>query len=220
MAAFAYNAINADGFELNGEVHAPTVEAAREQLRVRGLLADLLEELPSSGEESVRTAFKKVKPKSLQVFSRQFATMIDAGLNVVSALRILADQTDDKYLAAIVDEVRADVEGGSLLSQALALHPKVFSRLYVAMVEAGEEAGILDQVLDRLAVQIEKEANIKRRVKGAMIYPSVVVCFALLILTAMLLFIIPIFERLYKQLGGQLPMLTQVMIDAYVLLRT
>jgi type IV pilus assembly protein PilC len=220
MAAYAYTAINAEGLELMGEVHAPTLDAAREQLRVRGLLAELLDELPASGEDSVRTALKKVKAKSLQVFSRQFATMINAGLNVVTSLHILEQQTDDKYLAVVISEVRADVEGGSLLSQALARHPKVFSRLYVAMVEAGEAAGILDEVLDRLAVQIEKEANIKRRVKGAMIYPTVVVCFALLILTAMLLFIIPIFEKLYKQLGGQLPMLTQVMIDASVLLRT
>jgi type IV pilus assembly protein PilC len=220
MAAYTYSAINAEGLELMGEVHAPTLDAAREQLRVRGLLAELLKELPASGEESVRTAFKKVKAKSLQIFSRQFATMIGAGLNVVTALHILEQQTDDKYLAVVISEVRADVEGGSLLSQALARHPKVFSRLYIAMVEAGEAAGILDEVLDRLAVQIEKEANIKRRVKGAMVYPAVVVSFALLILTAMLLFIIPIFERLYKQLGGQLPMLTQVMINASVALRT
>src|SRR4051794_8757376 len=98
MAAFAYNAINAQGLELNGEVHAPTIDSAREQLRVRGLLADRLEEMPASGESSVRTALKKIKPKALQVFSRQFATMIDAGLNIVSALSILEDQTDDKYL--------------------------------------------------------------------------------------------------------------------------
>src|SRR5919201_6456661 len=101
MAAYAYTAINAEGLELTGEVHAPTLDAAREQLRVRGLLAELLEELPASGEDSVRTALKKVKPKTLQVFSRQFATMIDAGLNVVSALRILEDQTDDKYFAVV-----------------------------------------------------------------------------------------------------------------------
>ncbi|MBA3736919.1 MAG: type II secretion system F family protein [Actinobacteria bacterium] len=220
MAAYAYTAINADGLELIGEVHAPTADAAREQLRVRGLLAELLNELPASGEESVRTAFKKVKSKSLQVFSRQFATMVAAGLNIVTALTILEQQTDDQYLATVLGEVRADVEGGSLLSEALARHPKVFSRLYISMVEAGEAAGILDQVLDRVAIQIEKEANLKRRVKGALIYPTLVVCFALLILTAMLLFIIPIFEKLYKELGGNLPMLTQVMIDASVLMRT
>src|SRR5207253_913495 len=128
-----------------------------------------LEELAATGEEGVRTSFKKVKPKSLQVFSRQFATMIAAGLNVVAALVVLEQQTEDAYLSEIISEVRADVEGGSLLSQALARHPKVFSRLYVSMVEAGEAAGILDVVLDRVAKQIEKETSIKRRVKGAMI---------------------------------------------------
>ncbi len=220
MAAFAYSAINAQGLELAGEVHAPTLDAAREQLRVRGLLADAIQELPASGEDGVRTALKKVKPKSLQIFSRQFATMIQAGLNVVMALSILENQTDDKYLSVVVSEVRADVEGGSLLSQALARHPKVFSRLYVAMVEAGEAAGILDEVLDRLAVQIEKEANIKRRVKGAMIYPSLVVSFASLVLIGMLMFLIPVFEKMYKQLGGKLPAVTQMMITASHLLQS
>src|SRR5919201_574143 len=109
MAAYAYSAINADGLELRAE-----------------------------GEEGARTFFKKIKPKSLQVFSRQFATMIDAGLSVVGALVILEEQTEDKYLAAVISELRADVEGGLLLSQAMARHPKVFSRLYIAMVEAGE----------------------------------------------------------------------------------
>ena len=220
MAAYVYSAINADGLELAGEVHAPSVEAAREQLRVRGLLADMLEELPASGEDTVRTALKKVKPKSLQVFSRQFATMIDAGLNVVTALSILSHQTEDKYLEVVINEVRADVEGGSLLSEALARHPKVFSRLYVAMVEAGEAAGILDEVLDRLAIQIEKEASIKRRVKGAMIYPTLVITFALLVLTGMLLFLVPVFEKMYKELNGQLPMLTQQIIKVSDLLRS
>ena len=219
MAAYAYNAINAEGLELTGEVHAPTLGAAREQLRVRGLLADALLELPASGQDTLGTAFKSVKSKSLQIFSRQFATMINAGLNVVTALHILEDQTDDNYLAVVLGEVRADVEGGSLLSQALARHPKVFSRLYVSMVEAGEAAGILDEVLDRLAVQIEKDANIKRRVKGAMIYPAMIVSFASLVLTAMLLFLIPVFERLYQELGGHLPMLTQTLINASDLLR-
>jgi type IV pilus assembly protein PilC len=235
MAAYAYTAINAQGLELTGEVQAPTAAAAREQLRLQGLLAEMLRELPAGGgaaagsvdgagndevaEGGVGTAFKSIKPKALQVFSRQFATMISAGLNVVTALRILEDQTENKHLAVVVGEVRADVERGLLLSEALARHPRVFSRLYVAMVETGEAAGILEEVLDRLAMQIEKEANIKRRVKGAMIYPSVVLSFAFLVLTAMLLFIIPIFDHLYKELGGQLPMLTKVIIAMSDLLR-
>src|SRR2546423_10385913 len=144
MAAYAYNAINADGLELAGEIHAPDTNAAREQLRVRGLLAERLDELPASGEEGVRTVFKKVKPKTLQIFSRQFATMVEAGLNVVGSLVILEQQTEDAYFSSVVRELRADVEGGLLLSQAMSRHPKIFDRLYVSMVEAGEAARSLD----------------------------------------------------------------------------
>ena len=220
MAAYTYSAINADGFELTGSIHAPDRDAAREQLRVRGLLAQNLTELPASGEQSVRTAFKKIKPKSLQVFSRQFATMIDAGLSVVSALVILEEQTEDKYLAEVITELRADVEGGMLLSEALARHPKVFSRLYIAMVEAGEAAGILDQVLDRVAFQIEKETAIKRRVKGAMIYPTMVLIFATLVLIGMLMFLVPVFVKIFEDLGGELPTLTQWVVNVSEFLRS
>jgi type IV pilus assembly protein PilC len=220
VAAYAYSAINSDGLELKGEIHAPDVDAAREQLRVRGLLAQVLDELPASGEQSVRTVFKKIKPKSIQIFSRQFATMIEAGLSVVGALAILEDQTDDKHLAAVVKELRADVEGGLLLSQAMSRHPRVFSRLYIAMVEAGEAAGILDEVLDRVAYQIEKETQIKRRVKGAMIYPTMVLAFATCVLTAMLMFLVPVFVKIFADLGGDLPTLTQWVVNASNLLRS
>jgi type IV pilus assembly protein PilC len=220
VAAYAYSAINAQGLELKGEVHAADIHSAREQLRVRGLLAQRIDELPATGEDSVRTVFKKIKPKSIQIFSRQFATMIEAGLSVVAALAILEEQTDDKYLAAVVKELRADVEGGLLLSQAMGRHPKIFSRLYVAMVEAGEAAGILDEVLDRVAYQIEKETQIKRRVKGAMIYPSMVLGFATLVLTGMLMFLVPVFVKIFADLGGDLPTLTQWVVNASNLLRS
>ncbi len=213
MAAFGYSAIDAQGLELRGEIHAPDPEAAREQLRMRGLLAQQVAELPAEGEDGVRTVFKKIKPKSLQIFSRQFATMIDAGLSVVGALVILEAQTDDKYLGAVITELRADVEGSLLLSQAMERHPKIFNRLYVAMVEAGEAAGILDQVLDRVAFQIEKETQIKRRVKGAMVYPTVVISFATLVLIFMLLFIVPVFVKVFDSLNGELPKLTQIVMD-------
>src|SRR5438445_10233831 len=219
MAAFSYTAINAQGLESSGEINAPDPGAAREQLRIRGLLASQLEELPASGEDGVRTVFKAIKPKSLQIFSRQFATMIEAGLNVVSALVILQQQTDDAYLASIIRELRADVEGGLLLSQAMARHPKVFDRLYVSMVEAGEAAGILDQVLDRVAYQIEKTTQIKRRVKGAMLYPTMVLVFATLVLTGLLMFLVPVFVKIFGQLGGQLPTLTQYVVSASDVLR-
>src|SRR5438876_5558307 len=220
MAAFAYSAIAADGLAQAGEIHAPNSDAAREQLRIRGLLAERLEELPASGEEGVRTVFKKVKPKTLQIFSRQFATMIEAGLNVVSSLVILEEQTDDEYFSLVVKELRADVEGGLLLSQALGRHPKIFSRLYVSMVEAGEAAGILDQVLDRVAFQIEKDTQIKRRVKGAMMYPTMVLIFATLVLTGLLMFLVPVFVNIFGQLGGKLPTLTQYVVNASNILRS
>ena len=219
MAGFAYTAISIEGLETIGEIHAPDLEAAREQLRIRGLLAHTLRELPASGEDGLRTAFKKIKPRSMQVFSRQFSTMIEAGLNIVAALVILEEQTDDVYLAEIISELRADVEGGLLLSQAMARHPKVFTELYVSMVQAGEASGMLDNVLDRVADQIEKETKLKRRVKGAMIYPTVVFTFATLVLVAMLMFIVPIFAKIFTELHGQLPLLTRVVVGASDLLR-
>jgi type IV pilus assembly protein PilC len=220
VAAFSYSAINASGLELTGEVHAPDLAGAREQLRVRGLLASNLDELAASGDDSARNVFKKVKPKTLQIFSRQFATMIEAGLNVVAALVILEQQTDDKYFALVVKELRADVEGGLLLSQAMHRHPKIFDRLFVSMVEAGEAAGILDEVLDRVAYQIEKSTQIKRRVKGAMLYPTMVLVFATLVLTGLLMFLVPVFVKIFGQLGGQLPTLTQYVVTASDILRT
>ena len=220
MAAYAYTAINAQGFLSDGEIHAPTLDAAREQLRIRGLLAEKLEELPSVGEVGMKTAFKKIKPKSLQIFSRQFATMIEAGLSVVAALVILEEQTDDKYLRVVIHELRADVEGGLLLSQAMDRHPKVFVRLFVSMVEAGEAAGILDQVLDRMAFQIERETKLKSRVKGAMMYPIMVLIFATLVLTGMLLFLVPFFTKVFLTLGGKLPTLTQWVVNASNFIRS
>jgi type IV pilus assembly protein PilC len=219
VAAYAYSAINADGVELSGELHAPDLSGAREQLRIRGLLASRLDELPSAGDDTARNVFKKVKPKTLQIFSRQFATMIEAGLNVVQALVILEQQTEDPYFATVVRELRADVEGGLLLSQAMTRHPKIFDRLFVSMVEAGEAAGILDEVLDRVALHIEKSTQIKRRVKGAMLYPLMVLSFASLVLTGLLLFLVPVFVNIFSQLGGDLPKLTQYVVAVSDLLK-
>ena len=209
MAAFSYSAINSLGVESTGEIVATDATSARDLLRQRGLRPISLSQHDAAGSSGRK---KKVKPRSLQVFSRQFATMIDAGLNVVAALVILEQQTDDQALAVVIREVRSDVEGGMLLSQAMARHPKVFDRLYIAMVEAGEAAGILDIVLDRVAVQIEKEMKIKRRVKGAMIYPTLVLCFAFIVLAGMLMFLVPIFEDIFKDLQGELPPLTKVVV--------
>ena len=220
MPAYAYTAINAAGLESAGEVSARDAGGAHEALRARGLLPLQLVERGAAAEGGgLGGAMKRVNPKALQIFSRQFATMIESGLNVVSALAILEEQTDDKNLAVVLGDVRGDVEGGLLLSEAMGRHPRVFSRLYVAMVEAGEAAGILDIVLDRVALQIEKEQQIKRRVKGAMMYPTLVLCFAFLVLTGMLLFLVPVFVNLFSDLGGELPFLTSLVVKASEIVR-
>jgi type IV pilus assembly protein PilC len=219
MADFTYDAINAQGMQMTGTISAIDVGTAREQLQSRGLLPQSLHEKPAAGEASVGGAFKKVKPKSLQVFARQLATMIEAGVNVVTALVTLEEQTDDKYLREVVAEVRGDVEAGLILSKALGRHPRVFNRLFIAMVAAGESSGTLDTVLDRVATQIEKETKLKRRVKGAMVYPAVVLSFATLVLIFMLLFIVPVFQNVFDQLNGQLPKPTQIVIGASHALR-
>jgi type IV pilus assembly protein PilC len=216
MPSFAYSAINSQGVELSGEIQATDLAAARDALRGNGLLAQRLEEIGAAvtqtGGSFLGIKTKAVKSKSLQIFSRQFATMIEAGLSVVTALVILEQQTEDSALAEIIDDVRERVEGGALLSEAMAAHPDVFSRLYIAMVEAGEAAGVLDVVLDRVAMQIEKEQKIKRRVKSAMIYPTVVITFAFLVLTGLLMFLVPVFVKIFDQLGGELPKLTQLVL--------
>jgi type IV pilus assembly protein PilC len=223
MASYAYAAINAQGLETEGVINAPDLAAAREQLRIKGLLPQSIKEAGTGeniGNKSISIGAKKVKPKSLQIFSRQFATMIEAGLNVVGALVILEEQTDDEALAGVVHVLRQDVEGGLLLSEAMLKHPKVFTRLYVSMVEAGEAAGILDIVLDRVAFQIEKQEAIRRRIKGAMVYPSMVLIFATLVLVGMLMFLVPVFVKIFSDLGGQLPTLTQYVVTASNLLKT
>jgi type IV pilus assembly protein PilC len=218
MPTFAYSAINAQGVEQTGEISATDLAAARDALRGSGLLADWLQELKAPAQTDARRGFfgrkKKVKAKSLQIFSRQFATMIEAGLSVVTALVVLEQQTDDQALGIVIADVRERVEGGAFLSEAMAANPDTFNRLYVSMVEAGEAAGVLDTVLDRVATQIEKEQKIKRRVKGAMIYPLVVLSFATLVLAGMLMFLVPVFTKIFDSLGGDLPTLTQVVVKA------
>jgi type IV pilus assembly protein PilC len=222
MASFTYTAINARGLEVDGVIAANDLTSAREQLQRRGLLADHISEIDTSeglGQKRISLGGARVKPKSLQIFSRQFATMIEAGLSVVQALVVLEDQTNDVMLAEVVTQLRYDVEAGLILSEAMARHPKVFSRLYIAMVEAGEAAGILDIVLDRVAIQIEKQEAIRRRVKGAMVYPILVFVFATFVLFAMLLFLIPIFVKIFAQLHGDLPILTKIVVGVSNALR-
>ena len=154
----------------------------------------------------------RVKLKELAVFSRQFATMINSGLPLLRTLAILEEQSDAAELKRVVGEMRIDVEKGSSLSTALSKHTRSFSRLYIAMVKAGETSGNLDQVMIRLADTIENEVSLRHKIKSAMTYPVVVLLLVTLILAAMLLFVVPTFEDLYSSLGGQLPLPTRILL--------
>jgi type IV pilus assembly protein PilC len=211
MTNFAYKALDGRGTQAAGEIEGESKAAVAAALRSRGLtVLDLNEVKQGWGQIQIGG---RVKPKDLTVFSRQFATMVNSGLSMLRCLYVLEEQTPNKKLAKTVSEVRADVEAGISLSDALEKHPKIFSRLYVSMVRAGELGGILDEVLNRLATQLEKEDQIRRAVKSAMVYPILIGSFALIVLLGMVLFLIPIFAAMYKDLGNaQLPMLTRIMV--------
>jgi type IV pilus assembly protein PilC len=161
-----------------------------------------------------------VKLKQIAIFCRQFATMVNSGLPILRALSILADQTESKELAKILNQVRSDVEQGSSLSNAVSKHPKAFNNLFVSMVRAGETGGVLDMVLLELADQIEEEVELRRKIKSAMTYPVVVVILVFGILAAMMLFVVPQFESIYASLGGELPLPTKILLAASRGIRT
>jgi type IV pilus assembly protein PilC len=154
----------------------------------------------------------RVKLKEIAVFSRQFATMIGSGLTLMRSLSILSIQTSNQHFAGVIDHIRNDIESGSSLSQALSRHPKQFNRLYVSMIRAGETSGNLDKTLSDLATTIEKQVELRGKIRAALTYPIVVLSLVLGILLAMLLFIVPVFKKMYDELGGKLPPATQVLI--------
>lgn len=211
MANFTYKALDARGAQATGEIEGETKTAVAAALRSRGLtVLDVNEVKQGIGQIQIGG---RIKPSDLTVFSRQFATMVNSGLSMLRCLYVLEEQTPNARLAKVVGEVRADVEAGIALSDSLQKHPRVFSRLYVSMVRAGELGGILDEVLNRIATQLEKEDAIRRAVKSAMVYPVLIGSFAVIVLLGMVLFLIPIFAGMYKELGdAKLPMLTRIMV--------
>jgi type IV pilus assembly protein PilC len=200
---------------LAGELQADSRDLVLSRLREQGLIPlEIKVKSKGMGSEIKFLTKKKVKLKDLSVFSRQFATMINSGLPLLKALAILEQQTESKELAKVVGQMRLDVEQGTALSAAMAKHPKAFGRLYVAMVRAGETGGVLDSVLLRLADTLEREVELRRKIKSAMAYPVVVMVVVVLILSAMLLFVVPTFKNLFASLGGTLPLPTRLLLAA------
>jgi type IV pilus assembly protein PilC len=209
VATFTYKARNRQGEIYQEQMEATDRMTVASQLRQQGLLViDVKEQ--GVGQKDILEPFKKVKLGDLVVFSRQFATMINAGLPIVRSLYVLSEQTENPKFKEVVTAVRKDVEAGLALSEALEKHPKVFSRLYVEMVRAGETEGILDGVLLRIADQLEGDQELRRKVKSAMTYPTIVLILAILVASFMLLFIVPVFARMFEDLGGTLPIPTRI----------
>ena len=213
-ATFAYKVRDKEGRLVEGSLEADSPDLVVNKLRSMGYVPVAIERADASAlKKDIKLPFGgKIKQKDVAVFSRQFATMINAGLSLIRALAILEQQTENEKLRETARAVRTDVERGASLAQALGRHPKVFTRLYVAMVKAGEAGGVLDSVLLNLASTIEKQVELKRKIKSAMTYPVAVFGLVCVIVTAMLVFVVPMFKKLYSELGGTLPAPTRMLL--------
>ena len=216
MATFAYTGRSRAGQTVTGELAADTIDAAVNALRREQQI--LVTQITPVKEKAVRAVrgrkprAKSVKAKDLAVFTRQFSVMIGAGLPLVQCLEILGTQAEDRNFGEAILAVRADVEGGASLADAMKKHPKVFDNLFTNMIAAGEAGGILDAILKRLATYIEKAVKLKGQVKSAMVYPIAVVVIATVVVTAILWKVIPTFASLFKGLGADLPLPTRIVI--------
>jgi type IV pilus assembly protein PilC len=208
VSTYVFRAIDLAGVSARGEVEAASEQAVAEQLKARGLVVVDISDKHRSMELNV-TLFERIKPSELTVMTRQLATMVASGMTLLRALYVLEEQTGSKPLKEAIVGVRKDVEAGLLFSGALGRNPKVFSPLYVAMVESGETGGRLDEALLRVADQLEKDDALRRQVKSAMMYPAVIVTFAMIVLLALVAFLVPVFVNVFKQFGGKLPPITQ-----------
>jgi type IV pilus assembly protein PilC len=209
MATFAFKALDLAGSPTKGEIDASDKQTVAAQLRSKGLIVVDIEEKAAAGAGDILARFKRVKADDLVIASRQLSTMVNSGMSLLRALYVIEEQTESDKLREVWIDVRKDVESGLGLSEALKKHPDVFNELYVAMVQAGETGGILDQTLQRVATQLEKDAALRRQIKAAMVYPALIGTFALVVLLALVAFLVPVFEQIFEDFGGELPAITK-----------
>jgi type IV pilus assembly protein PilC len=209
MATYAFKALDLSGASSKGEMEAGDKQAVAAQLRSKGLIVVDIEEQKPASAGDLLARFKKVKSDDLVIATRQLSTMVNSGMSLLRSLYVIEEQTESDKLREIWIEVRKDVEAGLSLSDSLAKHPDVFNDLYVAMVQAGESGGILDSTLVRVATQLEKDAALRRQIKAAMIYPAMIGGFAFVVLFALVTFLVPVFETIFKDFGGDLPAITK-----------
>jgi type IV pilus assembly protein PilC len=218
MPTFAFTGRTRAGETVSGERAGDTMDAVMSALRREQIQVTKITPAAAKAEGAKKTRAKAPPAKNLAVFTRQFSVMIDAGLPLVQCLEILGNQEEDKNFAAVILQVRGDVEAGASLADAMKKHPKVFDALYANMIAAGEAGGILDGILKRLATYIEKAVKLKSQVKSAMIYPIAVVAIATIVVAAILWKVIPTFANLFAGLGAELPLPTRIVIAASNLL--
>src|SRR3954469_12650016 len=209
MSTFVFKAFDLAGVSTHGEIEAGDKQAVSAQLRAKGLIVvDIEEQKPASAGDLLAN-FRRVKSADLTVATRQLATMVGSGMSLLRTLYVIEEQTDNEKLKETWVAVRQDVEAGISLSDALRRHPDVFNELYVSMVAAGESGGILEETLERVADQLEKDDALRRQVKAAMIYPALIGSFSLIVLIALVAFLVPVFEKVFKDFGGELPAITK-----------
>ena len=212
---YAYKVRDKSGKVLSGTLDADNTALVANRLRQMGYVPIAIDKKSGAGVKrdlAIPGLSNRVKLKEVAIFSRQFATMINSGLTLLRSLSILTVQTESKFFSSVIDSLRADIQSGSSLSQAMSRHPKQFNRLYVAMIRAGETGGNLDITLNELATTIEKQVELRGKIRSALAYPAMVLSLVCLILTAMLLFIVPIFKKMYDSLKGTLPLPTRILI--------
>ncbi len=214
MAKYAWTGKTRTGQVQKGEMEAPNEAAVGAQLRRQGIMPSNIRERGKGLDIDIKIPGfgNKVSTKEIVVFTRQFATMIDAGLALVQCLDILSRQQSNKMFKQVLLQVKESVESGSTFADALKKHPKIFDELFVNLVAAGEVGGILDTILNRLAAYFEKAHKLKKKVKGAMTYPGTVVGIAVIVIGVILVFVIPAFEKMFADFGGVLPMPTRIVI--------
>jgi type IV pilus assembly protein PilC len=211
MSTYVFKTMDLAGAKAQGEAEAESKQAVSDQLKARGLI--VLDIADKHASREIKLSFmKSVKARDLAIFSRQLATMISSGMSILRSLYVLEAQTENKFLKETIVAVRKDVEAGLSLSDAMARHPKVFSTLFVAMTQAGEMGGVLEDALVRVADQLQKDDSLRRQIRSAMIYPTLVIVFAVGVMMALVAFLVPVFEGVFKQFGGELPKLTQVSV--------
>jgi type IV pilus assembly protein PilC len=209
MAVYQWSGKTPRGIIESGEITASTKEDVIAILGKKNIVPTIITEKP---KKALFALGGKIKDKDIVVFTRQFSTMINAGLPLVQALEILSTQVENKAFGKIIGQVKTDVESGLTYADSLKKHPKIFTELYANMVAAGEAGGILDTILNRLAAYIEKAMKLKKKVKGAMVYPAVISTVAVLVIVIIMVFVVPTFSRMFAQLGGTLPLPTRMVM--------